>query len=192
MKYRGTGFSANEFPFVISSTGLEVLTFGETELNYGVSNERISSGVARLDSMLGGGYYRGSGVLLTGAPGTAKTTLAGTFSEAACLRGERVLYVALRRTRLWQIIRNLASVGIRLGPHAEAGLLDIYAVRTETESAESHLVRLRNRIRDRQPRCMVIDPISALGKSGGRVAAVDASFAAAGPRQVAGDHRALH
>jgi len=40
--------------------------------------------------MLGGGYYRGASVLVTGFPGTAKTTLSGTFAEAACPRGERM------------------------------------------------------------------------------------------------------
>ena len=69
----------------------------------------------RLDTMLGGGYYRGASVLITGFPGTAKTTLSGAFAEAACQRGERTLFVSFDSDGT-EVIRNLASVGIQLGP----------------------------------------------------------------------------
>ncbi|HXG70953.1 MAG TPA: ATPase domain-containing protein [Gemmatimonadaceae bacterium] len=77
LKYRGSGFAENEFPLIISPKGMQVATFGQTEMQHEVSKERVSSGIAALDTMLGGGYYRISSVLVTGAPGTAKTTLAG-------------------------------------------------------------------------------------------------------------------
>lgn len=93
LKYRGSAFEQNEFPITIGSEGIEVASFGFTEKEFPVSEAKISSGIPRLDTMLGGGYYRGSGILITGSPGTAKTTLAGTFVQAACSRGERALYV---------------------------------------------------------------------------------------------------
>src|SRR3984957_10824086 len=94
-KYRGSAFDENESPFVIGATGLEVdamrTPYG---INAKMSTERVSSGIARFDTMLGGGYYRGASVLIAGFPGTAKTTLAGAFAEAACLRGEQTLFVS--------------------------------------------------------------------------------------------------
>jgi circadian clock protein KaiC len=175
MKYRGSGFAEGEYPLVISSTGIEVATFGSTELDYDVSTERVSAGIPRLDTMLDGGYYRGSGVLISGAPGVAKTTLAGVFANAACRRGERTLYVSFDEASA-QIIRNLRSVNIDLEPHVKAGLLEMYSTRTEARSSEDHLVVLKQRISTFKPQNLVIDPLSALGKTGGHVAAVHSSL----------------
>jgi circadian clock protein KaiC len=174
-KYRGSGFAEGEFPMIISSTGIEVETFGGPELDFEASEERVSTGVPRLDTMLDGGYYRGSGVLISGAPGVAKTTLAGAFAAAACQRGERVLYVSFDEAGS-QIARNLRSVGIDLQPHIDSGLLQIYSTRTETRSSEDHLINLKQRIGAFEPRNLLIDPLSALGKTGGHVAAVHASL----------------
>lgn len=175
MKYRGSAFAEGEFPVVISSTGIEVATFGSPELDFDASTERVSTGIPRLDTMLDGGYYRGSGVLISGAPGVAKTTLAGVFARAACERGERVLYVSFDEAAS-QIIRNLKSVGIDLEPYYASGLLEIYSVRTESRSSEDHLINLKRRIKEFEPLSMVVDPLSALAKTGGHVAAVHASL----------------
>jgi len=175
LKYRGTAFSENEFPLIISPSGIEVATFGTTEMAHEVSTERISSGIERLDTMVGGGYYRVSSVLVTGAPGTAKTTLAGSFAAAACQRGEVALYVSFDEAAD-QIVRNLASVGLELQRHRDAGLLHMYSIRTEVMSAEAHFIELKRLICSLKPRCMVLDPISALAKTGGQVAAVHASL----------------
>ena len=175
MKYRGSAFAENEFPIIISPSGIEISTFGTSVLNYEVSTERVSSGVERLDTMLDGGYYRGSGVLISGAPGTSKTTLSAAFVEASCERGERALYVSFDEAAQ-QLIRNLRSVGIDLGRHVDSGLLCMHSIRTEAKSAEEHLVDIRNRIRDHEPLALVLDPISALTKTGGHIAAVHASL----------------
>jgi circadian clock protein KaiC len=175
VKYRGSSFSANEFPLVIGPHGMEIATFGPEELDFDVSSERVSSGVPRLDDMLGGGYYRGSSVLITGAPGTAKTTLAAAFVAATCDSGERALYVSFDEPGR-QIARNMRSVGIELEPHIESGMLRVYSVRTEVRSAEEHLVVLDKLLRELQPASLVIDPVSALRKSGGQLAAIDTSI----------------
>src|SRR5207249_3794550 len=125
VKYRGSAFIANEFPFAIASQGIEVADFG-TRPKYRVFTERVSSGIPRLDHMMAGGYFRGSTVLVTGMPGTAKTTLGGAFVAAACARGERALYVAMDEQPA-EILRNLASVSIRLERYVRSRLLEIYA-----------------------------------------------------------------
>ncbi len=170
-KYRGTSFDENESPFLINSSGVEVAvthTLGYTHRK--VSNERVSSGVARLDTMLGGGYYRGAGVLITGFPGTAKTTLSGAFAEAACKRGERTLFVSFDSDAN-EVIRDLASVSIRLGRHVKNGRLRMASARTITGSAETYLVRIKTLAHEHKARCLVIDPVSTWSKSGSESAA---------------------
>jgi circadian clock protein KaiC len=169
VKYRGTSFSENESPFLIGAGGLEVA--GGLEMGHSkkpelpVSSERISSGVRRLDVMLGGGYYRGAGVLITGFPGTAKSTLSGAFAEAACRRGERTLFVSFDSDAN-EVVRNLASVNIRLGRYMKKGLLRLVSARAVTGSAEIHLMQIKNLAKEHGARCVIIDPVSALSKAG--------------------------
>jgi circadian clock protein KaiC len=170
-KYRGSGFDENESPFVIGKRGLEVAvarTLGNA--NSSVTSERVSSGIARLDTMLGGGYYRGASVLITGFPGTAKTTLSGAFAEAACRRGERTMFVSFDSDGS-EVIRNLASVGIQLERYVKAGKLRIVSARTITGSAETYLVHIKALATEHRARCVVIDPVSTLSKSGNELTA---------------------
>jgi circadian clock protein KaiC len=169
-KYRGSDFVAGEFPVNFGPSGMEVGAPEPAEITHEASTERISAGFERLDTMLGGGLYRGSSTLITGVPGTSKTTLAGKFAEAACRRGERTLFVSFDEGAD-PIVRNLSSVGIDLRPYLKSGLLRMYSSRTESIGAEDQLVRLRSLIHEHRPRCMVIDPISALAKAGGLSAA---------------------
>ncbi|MEP7157645.1 MAG: ATPase domain-containing protein, partial [Betaproteobacteria bacterium] len=165
-KYRGTAFDENESPFLIGKNGFEVAVsrpLGRGILN--VSKERVSSGVERLDTMLGGGYYRGACVLVTGLPGTAKTTLSGTFAEAACRRGERTLFVSFDAESN-EVVRDLASVNIRLGQYIKSGELRMISARTVTGSAETFLVRIKAFAKEHKARCVVIDPVSTWSRSG--------------------------
>jgi len=109
--------------------------------------------------------FRGSSTLISGVPGTSKTTLAGKFIEAACRRGERALFVSFDEGAT-QIMRNLSSVGIQLKTHVRSGLLRMYSARTEGFSAEEHLLKISSLIREDPPHCMVIDPLTAIAKSG--------------------------
>jgi circadian clock protein KaiC len=165
-KYRGSGFDEDEAPFLIGSGGLDLAVArapGRAGLK--VTTERVSSGVERLDTMLGGGYYRGASVLITGSSGTAKTTLSGAFAEAACRRGERTLFFSFD-SEYTEVIRNLASVGIRLDRYVKNGCLRIIPARTITGSAEVHLGRFKTLAREHSARCMVIDPVSSWSTSG--------------------------
>jgi circadian clock protein KaiC len=164
-KYRGSDFAAGEFPLGFGPRGLDIAAPGAIDIPRKASTERVSTGFAGLDSMLGGGLFRGSGTLITGAPGTSKTTLAGLFAESACKRGERTVYVSFDEGGE-RIRRNLASVGIHLDAYIKSGLLRIYSGRTDVINPEEHLARIAALLLDHQPRCMVIDPLSAIAKSG--------------------------
>ena len=174
MKYRGSGFAGDEFPITLTSEGLQVTNRGPTELRYDVTSERISSGLPRLDKMLRGGYHRGSNVLISGAPGTAKSTLSGLFAAAACERGERTLYVSFDEGAA-QIVRNLRSVGIKLAPHVKSGLLEMYSTRTRGPNIEDQFAALRAKVRAHDPACLVIDPLSALSTKTAHLASADAA-----------------
>jgi circadian clock protein KaiC len=169
IKYRGSAFAENESPFLIGQCGLEVAGGREVgrhgTLDKAMLTERIGSGVARLDAMLGGGYYRGAAILITGVPGTAKSTLSGAFVEAACLRGERSLYISFDSDAN-EVVRNLASVNIRLERFVKKGLLRLVSARAITGSAEIHLMQIKKHAREHGARCVVIDPVSALSKAG--------------------------
>jgi len=164
-KYRGSGYAAAEFPLSFGPSGIEVGGAGAPEMEHKAPVQRLSAGFEQLDTMLGGGVFRGSSTLITGVPGTSKTTLAGKFIEAACQRGERSLFISFDESAE-QIVRNLSSVGIALKAHVKSGLLRMHSARTEGISAEEHLLRISALAREHRPQCMVIDPFTAIAKSG--------------------------
>ncbi len=161
VKYRGTAHGTNEYPFLIDDTGLEVLPITSASLGYEVSSERVPSGVAGLDAMLGGeGFFRGSSILVSGTAGTGKTSLAATFADAACRRGERVLFFTFEESRQ-QVVRNLRSIGIDLDRWIAAGLLRFQAARPTAQGLEMHLARMYREIRAFEPQAAVIDPVGS-------------------------------
>jgi circadian clock protein KaiC len=170
-KYRGSSFQENESPFLIGKGGFDVAvarTLGRVDAK--MVNERVSTGVKRLDTMLGGGYYRASSVLITGFAGTAKTTLSGTFAEAACRRGERTVFISFDSDGN-DVIRNLASVGIRLERYVKNGCLRMVSAGSIVGSAETYFVSIKAMVKEHRARCLVIDPVSALSKAGNELTA---------------------
>jgi len=174
VKYRGSGFWGDEFLISLTTEGMQLTNRGPTELRYEVTDERISSGLPRMDHMLNGGYHRGSNVLISGAPGTAKSTLSGLFAAAACSRGERTLYVSFDEGAA-QIVRNLRSVNVQLAPHLESGRLVMYSTRTRGPNVEDQFGALRAKVREHKPRCLVIDPLSAPSTKLSHLASADAA-----------------
>jgi len=164
-KYRGTDFAPGEFPLSFGPHGMEVASPGPTDVPQEATTERVSTGFEGLDQMLGGGLFRGSSTLITGAPGTSKTTLAGLFAESACRRGERTLFVSFDEGGE-RIRRNLPSVGIHLNAHLKSGMLQMYSGRTDSVNSEEHLLRISAQIAAHRPRCVIIDPLSAISRTG--------------------------
>lgn len=164
-KFRGSRFDEDELPFMIGNRGLEVSVARALDrVDVKASSERVSSGIARLDTMLGGGFYRGASVVITGFSGTAKTTLSGAFAEAACRRGERTLFVSFDSDAS-EVVRNLASVGMGLDRFVKNGVLRMVSARTVAGSAETYLARIRALALEHKARCLVIDPISSWSES---------------------------
>lgn len=161
VKYRGSTHGTNEYPFLIDEDGFSVLPVTSLGLNSISSNERISTGIPRLDTMLSGkGYFRGSTVLVSGTAGTGKTSIAAKFMEAACKRGERVLYFAFEESPS-QFMRNMRSIGIHLETYVKKGLLHFHATRPTLQGLEHHLAMTIKLINKIKPLVVIIDPIDA-------------------------------
>jgi circadian clock protein KaiC len=162
-KYRGDAHSASEHPFTISRTGIHLTDPSALEISHSVSKTKISSGIKRLDAMLGGGYFRSSSILISGAPGTAKTSMAVSFAHAACLRKEPTLLVSFDEAP-GQIVRNMASIGFRLAPHVKSGMLKIISLRSHAGRPEAHVARVRSILDEHRTKNLIIDPISGLAQ----------------------------
>jgi circadian clock protein KaiC len=166
LKYRGSLHGTNEYPFLIGESGVSVLPPTSAGLLHRVSTHRLSTGVPRLDAMLGeGGYYEGSTVLVSGTPGTGKSTLAAQFCEATCSRGDRAMYFAFAESEA-QIIRNMSSVGIDLKRWVDAGLLQFRCSRPSLLGLEAHLFGMQKFVSEFDPAVVVTDPVSDLLRIG--------------------------
>lgn len=162
VKYRGTKHGADEYPFLIDECGMSVLPITSLQLQHKVSNDRVSSGVPDLDAILEGkGFFRGSTILLSGTAGSGKTTLAASFADAACRRGERCLIIDFEESGE-QVARNMKSVGIDLETWTRKGLLFHEAWRPTQYGTEMHLLRIHKLIEKIKPQCVVVDPITNL------------------------------
>lgn len=162
VKYRGSTHGTNEYPYLISEDGISVLPVTSLQLNHTVSDKIVSTGIPALDQMFDRhGFYEGSSVLITGTAGTAKTTLASSFAHETCRQGKRCLYFAFEESPQ-QLVRNMRSVGMDLGPWIEQGLLRIESARPTLSGLERHLVTIHKLIGEFQPDAVVIDPISNL------------------------------
>lgn len=162
VKYRGSAHGTNEYPFLIGEHGFSVLPITSLGLKHSAPTGRISTGVDELDKMFGGkGVYRGSSVLITGSPGTGKSSLGASFLNAACSRGEKAVLFAYEES-VEQYMRNMASIGLNLRPFMDDGILTIYASRPTLQGLEQHLVMMHDAIERISPKLVVVDPISNL------------------------------
>jgi circadian clock protein KaiC len=162
VKYRGSPHGTNEYPFLIDEDGIAVLPVTSVGLSHGAPAERISTGVARLDTMLGGeGYFRGSTILVSGTAGAGKTSLSAHFIEATCRRGERCLAFIFEESPQ-QVIRNMRSIGIDLQPWVDRGILEFHAARPSLHGLEMHLSRMHRAIDRFRPSVVIFDPVSSL------------------------------
>jgi circadian clock protein KaiC len=161
IKYRGSAFIGNASPLVINDGGLDVIAISSARLSYPTFRERLSTGVEGLNAIIGGGYLRGSSILISGAPGTAKSSLASSYIAEACRSGRKCLFVSFDESDD-QIVANMQSIGIDLQPYRESGLLAMASLRSGSQGADEHFVAIRRLLHDHGAECLTIDPVSAL------------------------------
>jgi len=162
VKYRGSAHDTDEVPFLIDEGGLSVLPISSLGLDHQAPTSRSSSGIPDLDTMLGGGgFFRGSAVLVSGGAGTGKTSVAASFARRACSEGKRCLFFTFEESSS-QVVRNMRSIGIDLAPLMEQDLLQFRSSRPSAGGLEVHLARMHRLVADFEPEVVVIDPITNL------------------------------
>ncbi len=161
LKFRGAMHQKGGFPFTISKRGIEVLPLSAMSLTQRSSNVRISTGTKELDDMCGGGFYRDSVILVSGATGTGKTLSATTFVDDGCRNGERTLVFAFEESRE-QLLRNAIGWRKDFSEWEDKGLLKIICTYPETAGLEDHLLLMKQDIEEFEPSRIAIDSLSAL------------------------------
>lgn len=172
IKYRGSGFGTNEYPYVIGDHGIVLFPLTKAELAHQPLGPKVSSGLAGLDAMLKGGYRRASCILVTGTSGAGKTTLASTFVQAACRRGEKVLFLSFEESRE-AMVAGMLSAGIDLRPALRSRRLLVQTALPEAVGSDDHLIRALQAIETFQPNHVTLDAVSACVRMGSERAAFD-------------------
>ncbi len=167
VKYRGSLHGTNEYPFLITEKGLVVVPITSVGLTYAASDERVSTGMPRLDEMLVGGVHRGSSVMISGTAGTGKTSIGALMADASCARGEKALFFSFEESPD-QLVRNMRSIGIDLSRWIEAGLLQVRAIRPTAFGFEEHLAMLHRLLDEHEPQLVVLDAVASLTHAGAR------------------------
>ncbi|MCM2358416.1 MAG: circadian clock protein KaiC [Geobacteraceae bacterium] len=162
IKYRGAGHPSDEFPFVIDNRGISLIPITSIRLEHEPSGEYIPTGIAELDNMLQGkGFSRGSSILLTGTPGSGKTSMTFSFLDAACRRGERCVYFGFEESAA-QTLHNMKSIGLDLQQWVEKGLLQLHTSRISMFGLETHLITMYRLIEEFRPAVVIVDPMPTL------------------------------
>jgi len=162
IKYRGSIHGTNEYPFIITESGISILPISTVRLDSKSTHERISTGIAGIDDMLGGkGFFRGSTILVSGTAGTGKTSVLAHFINDNCKKEEKGLYIAFEESKD-QIMRNMSSVGLNLKKWEDKGLLTFYSTRPAHASLETHLAVIMKMVNELKPQSVVFDPVSSL------------------------------
>lgn len=163
LKLRGTTHMKGEYPFTITDNGINIFPLGAMRLTQRSSNVRVSSGVTTLDEMCGGGFFKDSIILATGATGTGKTLLVSKFLQDGCRVSERALLFAYEESRA-QLSRNAYSWGIDFEDLEQQGLLKIICAYPESAGLEDHLQIIKSEIARFKPSRIAIDSLSALAR----------------------------
>ena len=162
LKLRGAPHQRGEFPFTITSRdGIIVIPLSGIELTQTSSTKRVTSGVARLDEMCGGGIFRDSILLVSGATGTGKTLLVTQFMAGGFDAGERCLLFAFEESKD-QLFRNAAAWGFDFEKMEESGRLKVVNRYPHAMAMEDHLVEMQQLIHDYKPNRVAVDSLSAL------------------------------
>ncbi len=172
IKYRGSGYGRNEYPFIIDEKGIHVIPITSAALQHRPLGPKVSSGQVRLDDVLAGGYRRGASILIVGTAGAGKTTLACVFARAACLRGERVLYLNFEESAD-SMVSSMLSPGLALRPLIKTGKLEVRSYLPEAMGVEEHLFQALRALDEFQPQHVVVDAISACKRMGSEHAAFE-------------------
>jgi circadian clock protein KaiC len=172
LKYRGSAFLSNEYPYAIGSCGIVLMPISTVALTSKLPRSRFTTGVKGLDELLAGGFFRGSSILIGGESGTGKTILACSLAVAASHRDERVLYVSFEESED-NLMSAVRSAGVDLRSPVEAGTLHVLPSMPEAMGVEEQLWQIFQTIESFDPQHLIVDSISACRRMGSEEAAFD-------------------
>ena len=162
LKFRGVPHQHGEFPFtIIPDKGVVVIPLSTDVLKRKASSQRITSGNRELDTMCGGGWFKGSIILVSGATGAGKTLMATEFIGGGIKNGEKCLLFAFEESRQ-QLLRNALGWGIDYEQMEREGKFKMICRYPETMGLESHFVQMKEEIEQFKPARIAVDSISAL------------------------------
>jgi len=166
LKFRGTDHQKGEYPFtIVPERGLVVIPLSAMQLRQKSSNVRISSGNAEVDAMCGGGFFRDSIILVSGATGTGKTLTVTQFLQGGAAAGERCLLLAFEESRE-QLFRNATGWGFDFEKMEREGMLRVICDYPEVASLEDWLISIQAIVADFKPQRIAVDSLSALERVG--------------------------
>jgi circadian clock protein KaiC len=166
VKIRNAGYAAGEHPFIIGAHGIDLSYAAAIRTDPVISRDRVTSGIPQLDQMMEGGLLRGTTTLISGLPGTAKSTVGACFLAAGLRAGERGLLVALEEPAS-QLVANVRSVGIDLAPFISSGQLATLSLNAASAIADEHYLTIERALKEQRASLLVVDPVSAFEKAGG-------------------------
>ena len=162
LKFRGCDHQKGEFPFtIVPNGGVIVIPLSAMHLSMKSSSVRISSGSKALDEMCGGGLFRDSVTLVSGATGTGKTLTVTQFLQGGASSGERCLLLAFEESRD-QLVRNAIGWGFDFGQMERDGQLRIICDYPDVSGLEDWLVTIQAAIMEFKPHRVALDSLSAL------------------------------
>lgn len=162
IKYRGAGHPSDEFPFVIDNEGITLIPITSIRLEHTPSGEHVSTGIAELNEMFQNkGFCRGSSILLSGTPGSGKTSFCFSFIDAACRRAERCVYFGFEESEA-QVLINMKSIGLDLKQWVEKEFLQLHTSRISSYGLETHLLTIYRIIEDFRPEVVIVDPMPTM------------------------------
>jgi circadian clock protein KaiC len=159
-KLRGVRFRGGYHDYIIRRGGLEVYPrLVAHEHHAPIPEERLSSGIAELDHLLGGGIERGTSTLIVGAAGTGKSSIAAQFVASAADRGQRAaMFIFDESVRT--LLTRAAGLGIDLARHIESGRVTVRQVDPAELSPGALTAAIRDAVERQHAQVVVIDSLN--------------------------------
>jgi len=165
LKFRGSTHEKGENLFTIHpEQAIVIIPLSAMDLRHRSSGVRVTSGIAKLDDMCGGGFYRDSIILVSGSIGAGKTLLVANFVNGIKAKKERCLLLAFEESRE-QLFRNASGWGHDFARLEADGLLNVVCLYPEVASLEDHLLNIQEIVREFRPDRIAIDSLSALSRT---------------------------
>jgi circadian clock protein KaiC len=159
-KLRGRAFLGGYHDYVIRTGGISVFPrLVAAHFRREGDNAQVGTDLVELDALLGGGLDRGTSILLMGAAGSGKSSLAGHFVMAAANRGERSAMFLFDESVRTMLTRS-GGMGMDLQSRVDSGLVAARSIDPAELSPGEFIQSIRHEVEHNDARLVVIDSLS--------------------------------